>query len=174
MSNDPSRPYQVTIVCLGNICRSPIGEAVLRSRLEDAGLSGQVLVDSAGTGDWHVGQGANARSVAVLDANGYPHDHIARQIDADWFAGIDLVIAMDQSNYMDLKRLIPESAAHIDLRMLRAFDPTIAGIQEPDAQLDVPDPYHGTDEDFVTVLRMIESAVDGLIAALPGLIAVRR
>ena len=174
MSNEPSRPYQVTVVCLGNICRSPIGEAVLRSRLEDAGLSGHVIVDSAGTGDWHVGQGANPRSIAVLDANDYPHDHIARQINGDWFASIDLVIAMDRSNYEDLERLIPESASNTELRMLRAFDPALAAIQEPDERLDVPDPYHGTDEDFVTVLRMIESAVDGLIAALPGLIAVRR
>ena len=174
MSNDTSLPYQVTIVCLGNICRSPIGEAVLRSRIDEAGLTGQVVVDSAGTGDWHVGQGANPRSVVVLDAHGYAHDHTARQITTDWFAGIDLVIAMDCSNYADLERLIAESDTRVDLRMLRAFDPTLAQLPEPDQRLDVPDPYHGTDEDFVTVLRMIESAVDGLVAELPELIAAQR
>lgn len=174
MSNDASRPYQVTIVCLGNICRSPIGEAVLRSRLDAAGLATQVLVDSAGTGDWHVGQGANVRSIAVLNANGYGHDHTARQINEGWFAAIDLAIAMDCSNYADLKRLIPASAPHTQLRMLRAFDPALSHIPEPDQRLDVPDPYHGTDEDFVTVLRMVETAVDGLVAALPALMSGQR
>jgi len=172
MSNDSSRPYQVTIVCLGNICRSPIGEAVLRSRVHDAGLSDRINVDSAGTGDWHVGQGANARSIEVMNANGYRHDHQARQINEAWFADIDLVIAMDTANYADLKALIPTSAHPVELRMLRSFDPALAGISEPDARLDVPDPYHGTDEDFVTVLHMIESAVDGLMEALPERIAV--
>ena len=174
MSNDSSRPYQITIVCLGNICRSPIGEAVLRSRLDAAGLAALVLVDSAGTGDWHVGQGANPRSVNVLDANGYDHDHVARQINEDWFAGINLVIAMDCSNYQDLQRLIPASTPNVELRMLRAFDRGLSGIPEPDERLDVPDPYHGTDKDFATVLRMIETAVDGLVAALPDLMATRR
>lgn len=170
MPQEFSRPFQVTIVCLGNICRSPIGEAVLRSRLDEAGLAARVLVDSAGTGDWHVGQGANARSIEVLNANGYDHDHVARQITEEWFAGIDLAIAMDCANYADLQRLLPETASHTRLRMLRGFDPTLSQIQEPDERLDVPDPYHGTDEDFVTVLRMVEAAVDGLVAQLPGLI----
>ena len=174
MSNNSSRPYQVTIVCLGNICRSPIGEAVLRSRLNAAGLAERVLVDSAGTGDWHVGQGANPRSVDVMDANGYEHDHVARQINEDWFAGIDLAIAMDCANFADLERLIPATASHTQLRMLRAFDPALSHIPEPDRRLDVPDPYHGTDEDFVTVLRMIETAVDGLVAALPELMSEQR
>lgn len=131
-----------------------------------------VEVDSAGTGDWHVGQGANPRSVQVLDDHGYEHDHIARQINERWFADIDLVIAMDTANYADIKGLIPSTAHHVDLRMLRSFDPAFAGVSEPDARLDVPDPYHGTDEDFVTVLHMIESAVDGLVEALPERIAV--
>ncbi|CAB4936981.1 MAG: low molecular weight phosphotyrosine protein phosphatase [Actinobacteria bacterium] len=174
MPDQTERPYQVTIVCLGNICRSPIGEAVLQRRVDLAGLGDRVVVDSAGTGDWHVGQGANPRSIDVMDANGYEHDHTARQINEDWFATIDLVIAMDCSNYADLQQLIPESAAHIELRMLRAFDPALVGIPEPDPRLDVPDPYHGTDDDFEVVLRMIEQAVDGLVAVLPDLLSGRR
>ncbi|NQW73880.1 MAG: low molecular weight phosphotyrosine protein phosphatase [Actinobacteria bacterium] len=174
MTSPPTRIYRVTIVCLGNICRSPIGEAVLRERLTRSGLAGVVEVDSAGTGDWHVGQGANPRSVQVLDDHGYAHHHTARQIDERWFADIDLVIAMDTANYADLKALIPSTAHHVELRMLRSFDPALAGISEPDARLDVPDPYHGTDEDFITVLHMVESAVDGLMGELPELIAVAR
>ncbi len=69
-------PYRITVVCLGNICRSPIGEAVLRARLADAGLADRVQVDSAGTGDWHLGHPADPRALATLDAHGYPHDHI--------------------------------------------------------------------------------------------------
>ena len=166
MTSPPTRIYRVTIVCLGNICRSPIGEAVLRERLARSGLDGVVEVDSAGTGDWHVGQGANPRSVQVLDDHGYAHDHTARQINERWFADIDLVIAMDTANYADIKALIPTTAHHVDLRMLRSFDPEFVGISEPDARLDVPDPYHGSDEDFVAVLRMIEVAVDGLVHVL--------
>ena len=166
MTSPPTRIYRVTIVCLGNICRSPIGEAVLRERLARSGLDGVVEVDSAGTGDWHVGQGANPRSVQVLDDHGYAHDHTARQINERWFADIDLVIAMDTANYADIKALIPTTAHHVDLRMLRSFDPGFVGISEPDARLDVPDPYHGSDEDFVAVLRMIEVAVDGLVHVL--------
>ncbi len=166
MTSPTTRKYRVTIVCLGNICRSPIGEAVVRERLTRSGLAGVVEVDSAGTGDWHVGQGANPRSVQVLDDHGYEHDHTARQINESWFTDIDLVIAMDTANYADIKALIPTTAHHVDLRMLRSFDPEFVGISEPDARLDVPDPYHGSDEDFVAVLRMIEVAVDGLVHVL--------
>jgi protein-tyrosine phosphatase len=174
MTPTATRNYRVTIVCLGNICRSPIGEAVLRDRVARSGLADIVEVDSAGTGDWHVGQGANPRSVQVLDAHGYDHDHTARQIDESWFADIDLVIAMDTSNFADIRALIPSTEQHVELRMLRAFDPALAGIPEPDARLDVPDPYHGTDEDFVLVLRMVESAVDGLMSILSERIAAVR
>ena len=159
--------YRITVVCLGNICRSPIGEVVLRDRVEQAGLSELVVVDSAGTGDWHLGQGANPRSVDVLTANGYRIDHTARQITHDWFSSLDLVLAMDTMNYVDLQRLGHRATADIDLRMMRSFDPALADIAEPDERLDVPDPYYGTPADFVEVLRMVEVAADGLVAELP-------
>lgn len=166
----PGSRFRITVVCLGNICRSPIGEAVLRDRIDRAGLGERVTVDSAGTGDWHVGHGANPRSIAVLDAHGYDHDHRARQIDSGWFAEIDLALAMDVANYRDLQGLIGRSGFETDLRMMRAFDPSLAGIPEPDERLDVPDPYHGTESDFLNVLMMIEAASDGLITELPRLL----
>ena len=86
---------RITVVCLGNICRSPIAEAVLRDRLEGAGLGHEVLVDSAGTGDWHKGHPADARARATLEAHGYALDHRARQIDPSWLAGTDLLLAME-------------------------------------------------------------------------------
>ena len=161
-----NEPYRITVVCLGNICRSPIGEAVLRQRIERAGLVDRVIVDSAGTGDWHIGQGADPRTLAVLDAYGYPHAHTARQITPNWFAAIDLVLAMDESNYANLERLIARSGQETELRMMRAFDPTLAHLPEPSAALDVPDPYYGGDEGFEQVLKMIEQAADGLVSDL--------
>lgn len=160
--------YRITVVCLGNICRSPIGEVVLRDRVEKAGLSELVVVDSAGTGDWHLGQGANSRSIDVLVANGYLIDHTARQITHDWFESLDLVLAMDTMNYADLQGLARRATAEVDLRMMRSFDPALAGIAEPDERLDVPDPYYGTHKDFIDVLRMIETAADGIVAELPA------
>jgi protein-tyrosine phosphatase len=166
----PDSHLRITVVCLGNICRSPIGEVVLQDRISRAGLADRVVVDSAGTGDWHVGQGANPRSIAVLDSHGYSHDHRARQIKSTWFEEIDLALAMDVANYRDLQGLIALSGVHTDLRMMRSFDPTLAGIPEPDERLDVPDPYHGTDDDFLSVLQMIEAASDGLVNELPRLL----
>jgi protein-tyrosine phosphatase len=153
--------YRITVVCLGNICRSPIGEAVLRARIHEAGLADRVAVDSAGTGDWHLGHPADPRALATLDAAGYPHDHVARQITSDWFTDLDLVLAMDEANYTDLSRMM--AADGPELRMIRSFDPTMPHLPEPHPDLDVPDPYYGGPEGFAEVLGMIERAVDGLV-----------
>ena len=167
-SADPSLSrYRITVVCLGNICRSPIGEAVLRARLADAGLGEQVAVDSAGTGDWHLGHPADPRALATLDAAGYPHDHVARQIAPHWMDGIDLLLAMDEANYRDLARMLPTDGGP-ELRMFRSFDPALAGLQEPHPDLAVPDPYYGGPEGFVEVLHMIEQAADGIVDDLLG------
>ncbi len=162
------RPYRITVVCLGNICRSPIGEAVLRDRVERAGLAHQVEVDSAGTGDWHLGYPADSRAQAALHAAGYSLDHISRQIDHTWFADIDLVLAMDASNYRALQSMIEASGADVELRMMRSFDPALAHLVPPHPDLEVDDPYYGGDDGFADALRLIEAAVDGLVAALPA------
>ena len=163
----PSTPYRITVVCLGNICRSPIGEVVLRHRVERAGLADRVVVDSAGTGDWHIGHTADPRAIATLVDAGYSVDHVARQITHDWFDRIDLALAMDVSNYENLAALMARVDATTELRMFRSFDPALASVAEPDEALAVPDPYYGGDDDFVSVLRMIERAADGLVAQLP-------
>jgi len=157
------RPYRITVVCLGNICRSPIGEAVLRARVEDAGLTGRVIVDSAGTGDWHIGQGAHPRTIAALDAHNYAHHHVARQITVDWLADIDLVLAMDEANYADVRSMIIRAGSSTELRMMRSFDPALGGLAEPHRDLNVPDPYHGGPEDFDEVLAMIERASGAVV-----------
>jgi low molecular weight protein-tyrosine phosphatase len=162
MSLPRSRPYRITVVCLGNICRSPIGEAVLRQRLAEAGLADLVAVDSAGTGDWHLGHPADPRTLATLDRAGYPHEHVARQIAPHWMDSIDLLLAMDEANFRDLEHMRGPADAP-ELRMLRSFDPQLQDLPEPHPDLVVPDPYYGGPEGFDEVLRMIERAVDGLV-----------
>lgn len=166
------RPYRVTVVCLGNICRSPMGEAVLRHRVEQAGLAGQVVVDSAGTGDWHLGHDADRRARATLDVHGYAAlGHRSRQIDETWFDEIDLVLAMDSSNFVALQDMVERSDADVELRMMRSFDPDLAHLESPHPELDVPDPYYGGDDGFVEVLKMIERAADALVTELPARIS---
>ena len=162
-----STPFRITAVCLGNICRSPIAEAIIRDRATTAGLGSLVTVDSAGTGDWHLGHGADPRSLSTLASHGYQLEgHISRRIDADWFDGLDLVLAMDSTNYRDLLVLATMTGSEPDVRMLRSFDPALAHLEAPHPELDVPDPYYGRRDGFGAVLSMIEAAVDGLVREL--------
>lgn len=152
-------PLRVTFVCLGNICRSPMAEAVMRHRLAAAGLDHAVTVDSAGTGDWHVGDDADRRARAALAARGYALDHRARQFQSAWFPDVDLAVAMDEENVRDLRRLARAAEHREKIQLLRTFDPD-AGT------LDVPDPYYGDAKGFHQVLDVIEVACDGLLAHL--------
>ena len=152
--------YRVCFVCTGNICRSPMAESVFRARIEEAGLEGLVEVDSAGTDGWHEGDGADPRTVAVLEAHGYGSDHVARQFRAAWFARLDLVIALDSGHLRALRRLAPTPQDAEKVRLLRSYDPAA------DADPDVPDPYYGHIEGFEECLEMVESASHGLLAAV--------
>ena len=155
-------PYRVSMVCLGNNCRSPMAQAVLSARLPDQQLDGLVVVDSCGTGSWHIGEQADPRARAVLARRGYDGEaHRARQFDATWFGERDLLLAMDHHNARTLRRLAPDADSAERVVLLRAFDPE-AG---PDDQL-VPDPYYGDERDFVEGLDIIERSVDGLVSAL--------
>ncbi|MFF7714898.1 low molecular weight protein-tyrosine-phosphatase [Streptomyces sp. NPDC007988] len=153
-------PFSVCFVCTGNICRSPMAESVFRARVEDAGLDGLVVVDSASTGGWHKGDGADPRTVDVLREHGYPSGHVARQFRPSWFARLDLVIALDEGHLRELRRLAPTAADAAKVRLLRSYDPA-AG-----ADLDVPDPYYGGTDGFEECLDMVESASEGLLAAV--------
>ena len=172
-------PYRITTVCLGNICRSPMAEAVIHAQLADAGLADRVTVRSAGTDGWHIGEDADPRALATLRAAGYDLDHAGRQFDRDWFDPDhpdfgDLILTMDASNYAKVLGLAagsPRSSAHESVRMMRSFDPALAGVPIGDPRLDVPDPWFtgGFDE----VLAMLESASAGLVLQLPTLLATR-
>ncbi|RPF34797.1 low molecular weight protein-tyrosine-phosphatase [Streptomyces sp. TLI_185] len=150
--------YRVCFVCTGNICRSPMAESVFRARIAEEGLDGLVEVDSAGTGGWHEGDGADPRTVSVLEGSGYDSSHTARQFQPSWFSRLDLVIALDTGHLKALRRLArtPEEAAKV--RLLRSYDPAAGG------DLDVPDPYYGGMDGFEECLEMVETASEGLLA----------
>ncbi|WP_340377700.1 low molecular weight protein-tyrosine-phosphatase [Streptomyces sp. SS7] len=152
--------YRVCFVCTGNICRSPMAESVFRTRVAEAGLDDVVEVDSAGTGDWHEGEGADPRTLSVLEEHGYALDHTARMFRPSWFGRVDLVIALDAGHLKTLRRLAPTAQDAAKVRLLRAYDPAA------DGALDVPDPYYGGPDGFEECLRMVEAAADGLLAAV--------
>lgn len=179
-----NEPFRVCFVCTGNICRSPMAEAVFRAHVEEAGLGGLVEVDSAGTGGWHEGDAADPRTVSVLRAHGYESGHAARQFRADWFARLDLVIALDAGHERALRLLAPSPGAAAKVRLLRGYDPGAVGRDVPAVpdravpdldvpgrgipdldvpDLDVPDPYYGGMDGFEACLDMIEAASPGLL-----------
>ncbi|MDR9750442.1 low molecular weight protein-tyrosine-phosphatase [Pseudomonas sp. SZMC_28357] len=151
---------RVLFVCLGNICRSPTAEGVLRHKLREAGLSEQVEVASAGTGDWHVGNPPDKRSQSAAKRRGYDLSaQRAQQVSRADFAAYDLILAMDNSNLRNLKALQPATGkAELDL-FLRRY----AG--EVD---EVPDPYYDGEHGFEHVLDLIERASDLLVIELKG------
>ncbi|MGH8867511.1 MAG: low molecular weight protein-tyrosine-phosphatase [Actinomycetes bacterium] len=166
MTSPPAGPYRVCLVCMGNICRSPMAEAVLCRQLAEAGLRDAVAVDSAGTGGWHEGDDADERARAVLTAHGYTLRHRARRFRADWFSRYDLVLALDGANMADLRRLAPDADTADRIRLLRSYDPASTG--QLDGELGVPDPYYGDGDGFAHVLRLVEAACRGLVEELRG------
>jgi protein-tyrosine phosphatase len=155
---DAAAPYRIAVVCLGNICRSPMADVVLNRLVEEAGLAGAVEVVSAGTGDWHVGKPMDARAADTLTAHGYDASrHRAQQIEPSWLDENDLVLAMDEANLTSIGELGDRSR----VRMFRDFDPLAR-----DDDHDVPDPYFGDDDGFEHVLAMVERTAGGLVDAL--------
>ena len=150
---------RVLLVCLGNICRSPTAEGVLRKKLHQAGLGDRVEVDSAGTAGWHEGKAPDPRSQAAALARGYDLSGLrARQATAEDFRRFDFVFAMDSNNLQDLRPLRPaDGRAELSLFLSNIADAP---------RLDVPDPYYGGEEGFEQVLDLCEQAADGLIRRL--------
>ncbi|WP_127573616.1 low molecular weight protein-tyrosine-phosphatase [Georgenia faecalis] len=162
------RPYTVSFVCTGNICRSPIGEVVLRDLLTQADLPVPVSVISAGTGDWHVGGPADPRALATLTEFG--HDgaaHRARQFTRDSFAEADLVLALDRSHEQALRRMAPTPEDAAKVRLLRSFDPDAVAAGE----LEVDDPYFGEDAGFRRTYEEVLAACHGVVEHLRQVLA---
>jgi len=149
----------ITMVCLGNICRSPMAAAVLANRTSDW-TAPKILVDSAGTSNWHVGEGPNPPSKKTWEAAGYNFEHIASEMTAGRMKKSDLILVMDRSNHRNVLSLSEDKELHEKVYFLRDFDYTIAGERE------VPDPYSLPDSAFQEVLEMVERSIDGLLQEL--------
>lgn len=162
--------YRVALVCLGNICRSPMAHVVLEDRLARAGLDDRVEVVSSGTGGWHEGEPMDPRAASVLSDAGYdPTRHRARTFTTDWYAEHDLLLAMDHSNRADMLDQAPTVGQQAQVRLFREFDPEASENDD-----EVPDPWYGGDDGFRQVLAMIERTTDELVTQLPDLVEDRR
>ena len=165
---EPGTPYRVCLVCLGNICRSPMAETVLRAELAAAGLDGAVVVDSAGTGDWHVGDAMDPGARAALARRGYDGSaHRARQFQPSWLARRDLILAMDARNLADLRRMARGSGVQGDGR-IRLFG-EVGGLTEAGGG-DIPDPWGGGADEFGHVLDLLGAAAPVIAARLARLL----
>ena len=153
-SNQPAK-VNVLMVCLGNICRSPTAHGVLENMIQTKGLSSSIKVDSAGTGDWHIGESPDQRATAAAAQRGYDiSKQSARQVAQDDFARFDYVLAMDRTNLKDLRAKCP-LALRPKLQLLLHY-----GQAEHES---VPDPYYSGTDGFELVLDLVEDACSGLL-----------
>lgn len=153
-------PRSVLFVCLGNICRSPVAHVLFARAVAAEGLSGRVSVDSCGTGDWHVGEGAHPPMVAAAARAGFDlRAHRARTLSPADFERFDLIVPMDRSNERDLRRRGGEGRAEI--RTFLSFVPD-AGFA------DVPDPWGGPEHGYDEVIRLVERGIGPILSAARG------
>jgi len=158
----PDDVFRIALVCLGNICRSPMAATVLHDKLDRAALADRVVVESGGLGSWHLGEPADIRARQVLRRHGYDADaHRARQVDAAWFDRVDLMLAMDRQNLAELLALAPDESSWNAVQMFRTYDPGA-----DDYNLDIPDPYYGDEADFEHAIALIQDTSDGLVRTI--------
>ncbi len=154
-------PFHVSVVCTGNICRSPMAEVILRDLFRDAGLENQVTVDSAGTTRWEVGNPMDPRAAAELRRRGYDGSaHVARQFEPGWLPDTDLVLAADAGHASVLRRWARTKSDAAKVHLLREFDPAAVAA----GTLEVDDPWYGDEKDFVRCFTEVEAACRGVAA----------
>lgn len=152
--------HRILFICLGNICRSPAAEGVMKAKVHAAKLDDQFFIDSAGIGDWHVGQLPDSRMRERGARRGYRLDSLARQIRQSDFEDFDLLLVMDRENYRIITSKAPDEESRKKVRMLTDY------LQEHKNTNIVPDPYYGDLSDFDYALDLIEDACDGLLEQL--------
>ena len=153
-----SEMVRVLFVCLGNICRSPLAEAIFNQMIQEEGLTQEISCDSAGTGDWHVGELPDPRTREVAQLYEVPLDHRGRQFSPTDFASYDYIIAMDQKNKADIQSLAPtvESETY-QLFLMREFE-------NPQRDLNVPDPYWGGEQGFDDMYHLLRECCINLLS----------
>jgi protein-tyrosine phosphatase len=157
--SSPTAPFRILFVCMGNICRSPAAEGIMKKLAADAGLAEQVEIDSAGTGGWHEGEPADARMRRHGLRRGYTFDSIARQIQERDFREFDLILIMDQQNLHDIRPFAPTAEA---MQKVKRF----TDYAEDRSETAVPDPYYGGDAGFEHVLDILENGCEHLCRKL--------
>jgi protein-tyrosine phosphatase len=153
---------RVLFVCLGNICRSPSAEAVMKDLCEREGIADRVFIDSAGTGDWHIGHAPDPRAIEAASRRGLALTSVARQVQPSDFENFDLIVAMDSSNRADLVEMSGSDDGIILLREAGG-----------DGPLDVPDPYFGDGDGFELMLDLIERHCAALVDSIAPRLADR-
>ena len=157
-----SSAYRVITVCTGNICRSPMAELMLKAALEREGLDGLVEVDSAGTTGYEAGRPIDPRAARRLAATQLPSEnHVAREWEHSWYRERDLILALDIDHYAWLSEAAPDQESLDKIRMLRSFDPAMAGRDRLDQGIE--DPWYGGHADFDAVWHQIHTALPGLV-----------
>ncbi|MDQ0819219.1 protein-tyrosine phosphatase [Arthrobacter sp. V4I6] len=159
--DSPSRQYRIITVCTGNICRSPMAELMLAEAFAAEGLAAAV-VDSAGTTAYEVGRPIDPRAARKLLAHGTSSDHhVAREWRSEWFQSHELILALDVDHYGWLRQAAPDHESLSKIRMLRSFDPAVAGMDTLDQGIE--DPWYGGHADFDLTWNLIHAAVPGIV-----------
>jgi len=150
---------KILFVCLGNICRSPLAEAIFNHRVRESGLADVLIADSSGTSNYHLGEPPDERTVRNALKNGVTINHAGRQLKATDLEVYDYVFAMDNSNYSTILRLSNGNVPKAHIGMIRDFDPIMKGGE-------VPDPYFGGERGFQEVFEMLDRSIENLIVQL--------
>jgi protein-tyrosine phosphatase len=150
---------KILFVCLGNICRSPLAEAIFHGEIQRRGLTNAFYAESCGTANYHVGDPPDPRTIANAARNGTSIHHVGRQFSEEDFKKFDLILPMDASNRTNLLRLPDGRSYQEKIRMMRSYDPIDRGA-------DVPDPYTGDEGDFQEVYDILRRSVTALVDSL--------